>query len=101
MTFASVKIGEFRLPMQIPMLGEIVLIVYSWTQVATDGGGAVTTGYGTTARNGEILAAISQGNVKDKPIGSVIDAAAGTVTIDVDATSGPTAGEMFILVKKS
>ncbi len=101
MAFVETEIGEFRLPFQIPLLGEIVLKIYTWAQGATDGGGTIETGIGTTGGNGEVLAALSHGNVKDKSIGSSIAATTGIVTLDVDTTGGPTDGWTFLLVRKS
>lgn len=101
MTFASVKIGEFRLPGQIPILGEFVLIVWTWSQADSDGGGTVATGYGTTGQNGEVIAIFAMGNVVDKEIAGTIAATTGVITLVANSSTGPTGGWLFALVKKS
>lgn len=101
MTFAAAKYGEFRLAGQIPVIGELVLLVYILTQAATDGGGTVSTGYGTTGQNGEIIAIFAQGNVVDKDFSGSFAVATGVITLVANGTAGPTEGWLFVLVKKS
>ena len=92
------EIGPF--PMTKPLRGKHSLLIWTWAQGATDGGGTIETGIGTTAGNGEVIASFSHGNVKDKPIGDSISATTGIVTLDVDTTGGPTVGYTIMLVKK-
>ncbi len=101
MAFLAVKYGEFRLAGQIPIVGELVLIVYVLTQAATDGGGTVPTGYGTTGSNGEIIAIFAQGNVVDKDFSGSFAVTTGVITLVANGTAGPTDGWLFVLVKKS
>ena len=102
MTFASeelIEIGPF--PQTSPLKGSMVIKFYEWTQAATDGGGTIATGIGTTPANGAVLAVITTGNVVDKDPSATFAVATGVITLDINATAGPTKGWLAALIRKS
>lgn len=102
MAFASselIELGPF--PQTTPLAGKMVIKFYEWTQAATDGGGTIATGIGTTPGNGKILAVLTTGNVKDKDVAATFALTTGVITLDINATAGPTKGWAAALINKN
>lgn len=102
MAFGStelIELGPF--PQTTPLAGKMVIKFYEWTQLATDGGGTIATGIGTTPGNGSVLAVLATGNVVDKDPSATFAVATGIITLDINATAGPTKGWLAALIKKN
>lgn len=84
-----------------PLIGVTIFKLFTWTQAATDGGGTIATGIGTTNGNGKILHLFVGSNVKDKHIGLTFAVTTGVITLDINATAGPTAGWLLAVIKKT
>ena len=67
--------------------GELVEVGGGWTQVNTDGGGAIDTGLSQLVSYGAI------GNVVDKNMDA--SDSGSTLTLNCSATAGPTAGKWW------
>jgi hypothetical protein len=70
--------------------------IYTFTQLATDGGGTIATGLS------KIDAVLPFGNVEDKAgdVSSTDFTSGGSAVINFNATGGPTAGCIIVIGRK-